>query len=312
MDYLYIVIPALLLLLIFTSILFLHFRKKSVIKKVNSLNITEKDTILDTLAEAVGYGYDAGQDLFVARIDAPQKIFGYTTLYDLSAPYFNMIFDYETIYFDYNKKTWLIEIWKGQYGINTGCELGVYYADKVVSPEEYDTTHFKSVEDKDMLMITLDLNRICSAKHLYPERIGRQSSHHWWLTMFKMGAYTKPANLFVNTTIRFKDYHMMYRFLNSFEQTLPDVDYRVDNLTVYFTFNKSMRKYSLFKRFVRRTALISCCAYCKLFNYITRPFENSGDKILYLYYYLPFMIRLIFRQKSKSASSLSRHLKNKK
>ena len=312
MDYLYIIIPSSASLLLFATILFLHSRKKNVIKKVNSLSITQKDTLLDTLAESIGYSYDSGQDLFIARPDAPQKIFGYTTLFDLSAPYFNMIFDYETIYFDHNARTWLIEMWKGQYGINTGCELGIYYADKIISPDEYDTTHFKSVADNDMLTITLDLNRLSSKRELFSWKVGRQQSRHWWMTMFKMGLYTKPENLFVNTSIRFKDYYMMYRFLNSFEKTLPNVNYRIDNLTVYFTFNKSNRKYSPFKRLIRRLALTSCNLYCKLFNHITRPFSNSGDKVLYLYYYLPFMIRLIFRQKFRSESSVSRHLKYKK
>ena len=312
MDYFDIIIPSLFLLLFLITILFLHFRKKSVIAKVNSLTTQEKATLLDTLADTIGYGYDSGQDLFVARKDAPQKIFGYTTFFDQSAPYFNMIFDYETIYFDHNARTWLIEMWKGQYGINTGCELGVYYADKIVSPEEYDTTHFQSVADKDMLFISLHLKRLSSLKQIFPEEIGRQQSHHWWMTMFKMGTYTKPENLFVNTAIRFKDYSMMYRFLNSFEKALPQVPYHVDNLTVSFTFHKSRRKYTPFKRFVRQLALISCRIYCKLFNYITRPFESSGDKVLYLYYYLPFIIRLIFRQKTRSKRSAFHHSTQKK
>jgi len=304
MDYLYVAIPSLILLLVLTTILFLHFRKKSVIEKVNSLTPQEKDVLLDSLAEIVGYGYDAKQDVFVASKDAPQKIFGYTTLFDLSAPYFNMIFDYETIYFDYNAKTWLIEMWKGQYGINTGCELGIYYADTIVPPDKYSTAHFKSVSTPDMLPIKLELNRLTSPKQRFPEKLGRQQERHWWLTMFKMGYYTKPENLYVNTSIRFKDYYMMYRFLNSFENTLPDVPYRVDQLSVSFTFNKSMRKYSPFKRFVRKAALLSCHLYCILFNYITRPFKNSGNKVIYLYYYLPFIVRLLFKSKKRPNSSL--------
>lgn len=307
MDSLYIIIPSAALLFFFITFLFFHFKKKSAIQKVNSLRYSEKDALLDTLAELIGYGYDAGQDLFVARLDAPQKVFGYTTLFDLSAPYFNMIFDYETIYFDYVGKTWLIEMWKGQYGINTGCELGVYYADKIVSPDEYDTTHFKSVDDKDMLTITLDLNRVASKNQLFSERVGKQKSRHWWMTMFKTGLFTTPEKLFVNTTIRFKDYHMMCRFLNSFEKTLPDVHYRVDHLTVYFTFDKSSRQYSFFKRLIRHLALTACSLYCGLFNFITRPFDRSGDKVLYLYYYLPFLIRLIFKKKSQK-----RHQHHKK
>ena len=42
------------------------------------------------------------------------------------APRFQMVFDALPVYFDYQKKTWLIEFWKGQYGINTGAEIGIY------------------------------------------------------------------------------------------------------------------------------------------------------------------------------------------
>ena len=298
MDYLYIIIPALCLLLIFTLTALLHFKKKSVIYKVNSLSTSEKNTLLDTLAEPIGYGYDSGQDLFIARKNAPQKIFGYTTLFDLSAPYFNMIFDYETIYFDYNGRTWLIEMWKGQYGINTGCELGIYYADEIVSPKDYRTAHFQSVAEKDMLDISLELNRIPIHKSPY-YIIGKEHNHHWWLTIFKMGLFTKPEHLLVNTSIRFKDRYMLYSFLNSFEKALPYVPYKLSNLAVYFTFFNSNRSYSLFKRFVRRMALTFCHLYCIFFNYLTRAFENTGDKLLYLYFYLPFTIRMIFKPKKK-------------
>jgi len=65
------------------------------------------------------------------HINAPQKLFGYHTFYDFAATFINMVFDYETVYFDYRGRTWLIELWKGQYSINSGCKLGVYYADQI-------------------------------------------------------------------------------------------------------------------------------------------------------------------------------------
>ena len=36
--------------------------------------------------------------------------------------YVGMVFETLPVYFDYAGKTWLIQIWKGQYGICTGCE----------------------------------------------------------------------------------------------------------------------------------------------------------------------------------------------
>jgi len=291
------VIPAIIALLIIVLIIFFHFKKKSVIKKINSLTAPEKNLILDTLAEPIGYNYDPYQDIFTTRHDAPQKIFGYTTLYDLSAPFFNMVFDYETIYFNYKSRTWLIEMWKGQYGINIGCELGIYYADRILSPDEYDFTLFKAVDSKDMLDISLKLNAHSDGKPYKYTKLACLRDKHWWLTGFKMGDFSKPHKLFVNTAITFKDYSMMRSFIESFEATLPDTPYKTSGLTVYFTFYKINRKYSFFKKAVRGLALFSCRTYCKLFNLATKPFAKSGDKLLYLYYFLPFAAKRIFKVK---------------
>ncbi len=297
MDNFYFVIPIIIAVLVIALIIIFHFKKKSVIKKVNSLTTPQKNIILDTLAETVGYNYDPCQDIFTTRHDAPQKLFGYTTLYDLSAPFFNMVFDYETIYFNYKSRTWLIEMWKGQYGINTGCELGVYYADRILEPDEYDLTLFKAVDSKDMLDISLKLNSHSQRKPYKYTKLAHLRDKHWWLTGFKVGLFTKPRNLFVNTAITFKDYSMMRSFLESFENALPDTAYKTSGLTVYFTFIQSARKYSFFKKAVRCIALFSCKVYCKLFNHVTRSFTRSGDKLLYLYYFLPFAAKRIFKAK---------------
>lgn len=301
MKYLYWLIPVIILLLILFAILILYLRKKRIVKKVRSMATEEKNELINHLIEPVGYIYDPLQDIFATRLKAPQKLFGYTTFYDLSAPYFNMIFDYETIYFDYDKRTWLIEMWKGQYGINSGCELGIYYADSLIPPEDYNTTHFHAVKEKDMLDISLELYKNTPNPPIYLSRLGDLKYHHWWLTIFKMGVFSKPAQLFVTTAIRFKNYPMLYSFLDSFEATMSsDTEYKLNGLTVYFTFKKSHRKYPPFKRFLRRIALTLCHLYCILFNFITRSFENTGDKLLYIYYYLPFTFRFIFRPKKEN------------
>lgn len=297
MDYLYWLIPTAILLFLLLTILILHFRKRRIVKKILSMTLEEKTKLINRLAEPAGYIYEPVQDIFATRQNAPQKLFGYTTFYDLSAPFFNMVFDYETIYFDYNGRTWLIEMWKGQYGINSGCELGIYYADSLVSPDDYKNTLFHAVDEKDMLDISLKLNRK-TKDGTYPIRLGYLKYHHWWLTIFKIGVFSKPSQLFVNTSIRFKNFPMLYSFLDSFGATMPpDTEYRLNGLNLYFTFCTSRRKYPWFKKLVRTIALTLCHVYCILFNFITRPFQNTGDKILYIYYYLPFTVRLIFRPK---------------
>lgn len=327
MSYIYLGIPVVILLLVTICILIFHFRKKAIIRKVNCMTVSEKKELLDSFAGPAGYRYEPSQDIFTAKIDAPQKSLGYTSLYDLSAPYFKMVFDYETVYFDYRGRTWLIEMWKGQYGINTGCELGIYYADEIIPPEKYHATLFHAVDARDMPDIFLKLNRHCKQSQsgqsggLSPQRrragndgspegcgvccslqysqLGHMQGRHWWLTIFRMGCFTKPSELFVNTAIRFPDHRMMAKFVESFQRTLPDTAIKTGGLSVYFTFDQSRRKYSLFRRIVRRMALLSCRFYCRWFNYLTRPFEKSGDKLVYAYCYLPLIIKRMFRQGSK-------------
>ena len=284
------------------------FRKRNAIQKVNTLDINEKETILNNLAEPFGYTYEPSQDIFATRQDAPQKHFGYTEIYDRSAAFFHMVFDYETIYFDYNNRTWLIEIWKGQYGINSGCELGVYYADEIVPPEKYASTLFKAVDANENLPITLKLHRKPATESNAFEVLGQIRGRHWWPAIFKMGRFSKPAELLVQVSIRFHDYAMLCSFLRSFKVTLPATCYTVNGLTVYFTFSKSTRKFPLFRRMVRRLTLLSCHLLCKIYNHLTKCFENSGDKLLYLYYRMPILVRLLFRpishKKRKSGDTL--------
>lgn len=74
----------------------------------------------------MGFDYDSKKDAFYSTKDAWQKNFGYCHLYDVLAPEFRMIIDTEPIRFNYNNKNWLIAFWKGQYGIVTGAEIGIY------------------------------------------------------------------------------------------------------------------------------------------------------------------------------------------
>src|SRR5690348_3361555 len=65
-------------------------------------------------------------DFIYSRQDAWQRGVGYSWAYDKAAPLSRMILDCEPLYFTYDGKQWLIELWKGQYVIECGGEIGVY------------------------------------------------------------------------------------------------------------------------------------------------------------------------------------------
>ena len=158
------------------------WRKRSSLLRLNRMSDSVKNELLDSLAESFGYRYVPEWDVFGSRVDAWQKQFGYGTVYDRAASYFNMVLETLPVYFDYAEKTWLIQIWKGQYGICTGREVGVYHADRIVSEKEREVMIFHAVDKKEMLPMSTELRREGKLIAFLRER-------HWWLTTFDVGRF---------------------------------------------------------------------------------------------------------------------------
>lgn len=80
---------------------------------------------LAKMVYALGFSYDSSQDIIYSRQDGWQSYVGYCDAYDELQPLiFNI--DCESIEFAYNGVDWRFEFWKGQYGIETGGEIGIY------------------------------------------------------------------------------------------------------------------------------------------------------------------------------------------
>ena len=153
------VIPIILIVIVVILIIIFHFKKRAIIRKIKSMTFFEKSALLNEISAPFGYCYEPVQDIFSTIHNPWQRNFGFTHAYDVSAPYFNMVYDYQTVYFDYDGKTWLIEFWKGQYGINTGCEIGIYHADTIISPDKYPSAMFNAVADDEMLPFNITLRK---------------------------------------------------------------------------------------------------------------------------------------------------------
>jgi hypothetical protein len=76
--------------------------------------------------DLAGFDYDPSQGIIYSKMYPLQRNFGYAYGYDAAALLMSAVIDCEPIFFDYDGKTWMIELWKGQYGLETGCEIGVY------------------------------------------------------------------------------------------------------------------------------------------------------------------------------------------
>lgn len=261
------------------------FRRKAVIRKICSMTCHEKCCTLNSITKPFGFLCLPRQDIFTSTVDAWQRNLGYHSLYNKSAAHFNMVFDYQPVYFDYDGRTWLIELWKGQYGINTGCEIGVYHADRILSETEWDTTLFHAADDKDMLEISISLMRNCTPfLHV--------SGKHWWLTGFSMGTFSWPFQLEMEAAVTFPNCKMLAAFLSGLKKTdLCKYNFEICGLTLAFHMHPFRKKPHLFHTLAVYFSQWKNRLLCRIFLFASRPFTCSADRLLYLYYFLPFAFR---------------------
>ena len=279
-----------LLLLALFSTIFFHYKKKKIIAKLKCMKKAEKCSLLDDLTDSFGYRYHCKCGAFSSTLNAWQKQAGYTYLYDHAAPHFQMVFDFLPVYFDYAGKTWLIEFWKGQYGINTGAEIGIYYADSVISPKQYRTAFFHGVSENDMLLssFTLVLENGC-----YVE----VTQQHWWLTAFLPGIFSKPADLTTKNTLTFPNREMLTAFKEGLQRSgYGSKEYEISGLTLSFCFQRPKKKeYCFLSRLLCHFSQWKNKMFCKLYREITKPFSTTEDRILFLYFFLPVCFRKVLR-----------------
>lgn len=177
----------------------------------------------DSGSGLLGFSYDASEGVFYASLNAWQRTFGYTEIYDYAAPFIICNFDTSRIYFDYDGKEWMVQLWKGQYGyIFIGSEIGLYYRD-FDDNELVDNAgrKFYKCADDDMLV------QMSSSLYINDTLLfKRKQQYSWWLTGFTPGALdgfgTSPeatASLTLDATIYFEDEEMMYAFVEGLKNT---------------------------------------------------------------------------------------------
>jgi len=159
-------------------------------------------TPITPLAKAVdkaGFEYVAESDIIKSKMDAWQRNFGYCWAYDIGAPLLSMIIDCETFYFDYDGKHWLIELWKGQYGLMTGAEIGLYNAEIGGVVGRYNATLGAIADRARFFRCATNPERLTMQFKLFRDDqllFERGPERHWWLTGFKWGEFTKdPSSL---------------------------------------------------------------------------------------------------------------------
>ncbi len=215
------------------------------------LTLPEDGGGFDWVFDAQLLSYKVSEDgYFYTDGDPWQRNFGFNALYDYAAPYACMYYDTFRVYFDYgtyedgSPKQWMIQPWKGQYGmVLYGAEVGVYTkrTDRV-------TPHYDCAEDDDLVGMEMTVYK--DEKEAFTRPYGQ----YWWVTGFKPGAldnYTdlsKPHDqLTVKVTVDFPSNEMAQLFADGLEEKGFDkvgfidttnfrkVDtYKIDNNRVVF------------------------------------------------------------------------------
>lgn len=279
------IIIAFLLLLAYCFVL---WKRESCKRKIRSMSEDEKIRRLNELICPFGFFYEPNQDVFVSQIHAWQRKEGYEALFDDLAPKFNMVIDAYPVYFDYQDKTWMIEFWKGQYGINTGAETGIYHANRLVPKEQRRKIHYNAVSDEEMPLIGMCLKR--KGKMLFT-----QKSYHWWLAAFRMGTFSEPADLVMHTSITFSSPKAAEAFCEGLDEAgYEKLRYRRNNRRVTVLLEDSQKfagLNGLHRKFVQ--GINRCC--CRLYKIAAAPFVRTPDRLLFLYEQLPGCFRRMFR-----------------
>lgn len=265
-------------------------QRKEAIDNVLKRTDEEKIKDINDALELYGFVYDENNDIICSHMYPWQREVGYCKLYDETAPFLNMIIDTEPIYFEYDNRRWLIEIWKGQYGMTTGGEIGIYVSemDDIDIPGIFSGTFFKAVSDEELLNMGFNLK-------MNGENLFQRHDYHWWLTGFDVGVFSNPHNLSMEVMLIFPNSIMKNAFLGGLKRAgYKDDEIEIINNIIYFNFdkpksNQSYNNYKLitpFIQFMNKT-------YCKIYNLITKDFVRTIDKLDFLRLYYPNLFKLI-------------------
>lgn len=275
----FLIIGVIAAICLLSAVIFIIRREKSK-RKVRRMCMPQKVHLLEELAEPFGFSYIVSEDVFVTRLDAWQKSAGYEAVFDRAAEHFNMIFDALPVYFDYQGRTWLIEFWKGQYGINTGAEIGIYHADKIIGKEHRKLAHFDAVSEEEMPLCALYLEKNQAG-------LFRVKARHWWLAAFRMGEFSEPEQLLSRVVLTFKETTMAEAFLQGLKEaevSLEAIGGCCNEVEVTFTGGKA---FPLLRRTYRALVQVQNHFLCRMYRLVTRPFTNTVERMLFLYFLLP-------------------------
>ncbi len=277
-------------------------------------NVPERVREMNEEIKPLGFAYEPYQDIFFSLLNPWQRKLGYCRLYDEASAALSMIIDCEPITFEYAGRKWLIEFWKGQYGMNTGGEVGIYYTADNTNldiPGLFTGTFYYCPKDDECI----DMSFTCRKKG---NLLFTRSGYHWWLTGFKLGEFSKPSDLSMDITLDLYDKKMAHAFTEALIRAgYKEDQYRLLGRRVMVRYDKPHTKQPL-----TRTAFTDFImqrnneSFCNAYNYLTSEYKDTLDKLVILRNENPGLYnRIMLIGKPKEAfdayGTLQQYLKDK-
>lgn len=179
-----------------------------------AINVTKNNSLLKNILEdyqVLSYQYSYVDDFYYTNDkEAWQHNFGFGKIYDFVSPYLLLEYDYVRVFFTYEDKDWMLQMWKGQYGlVFYGGEIGIY--NRPHSEDGIDAwTMFNCPEEEDWLKMEMTLWHE-DMQGNWKREFTRAYDYYWWCTGFKNGHLrnVEPADeLRLTGRITFKDAEM--------------------------------------------------------------------------------------------------------
>lgn len=262
-------------------------RKNQSLSNTTNTNLSEKRIApnpelvekLNKELELSGFAYDPSEDIFYSTLNCWQRKYGYCSLYDESSAALGMIIDCEPIYFNYAGKRWIIELLKGQYGLTTGGEIGIYNTTKseLSIPGFFSGTLFDSASDQDSLQMSFTLIR-------NGETLFNRSGRHWWLTGFVLGEFSEPSELKMEASISFRDPVMCEAFVEGLIASgYQKEEYTVLNNCVCIHYDRPHCLQPFTRTpFTDHLTQKHNNNLCETYRYATKDFDNIFDKLSFI------------------------------
>lgn len=214
------------------------------------INVIRNGNLIRDLLEEqqiLSYQYSYIDDYYYTNDkDAWQYNFGFGKIYDIASPYILLEYDYIRVFFTYENKDWMLQMWKGQYGlIFYGGEIGVYNREHSEDGVN-DWTMYNCPAEEDWLMMEMSLYHQ-DLQGNYVREFTREYDKYWWCTGFKNGHLREqePADeLRMVGRITFKDEKMAQIVADGLKEcgfkagkrddSVGIDQYRMDGKDIYF------------------------------------------------------------------------------